>query len=167
MRIAGFEFVDGARFQSGAIIDAKAVGVALDALRKQCKGELTPQDVVDEARKPKSPLHSFFEWDESTAAEQHRLAQARGLIRSVIAIYVRKDEPAVRTKMFVHVPDEEPHYREASDALSHSKTRGLVLQRAWGELQSWRKRYADLREFAEVVEVIDEVAAKLPKAARH
>jgi hypothetical protein len=168
MRIAGFEFSDGARFQPGAHADAKAVGEHLEMLRKQCKGELTPKDVVDDARHDNSPLHSFFEWSDSEAAEAYRLSQARGLIRAVVAVYVSDDKPAVRQKAYVHINEPSaPHYRETSHAMSQKKTRELVLQRAWREFQQWRKRYKDLSEFAALFDAADEVVKKLPKAAKH
>lgn len=171
MRVAGYEFSDGARFQPGAGSDdkaAKTVGKHLEMLRKQCRGELTPKDVVDDARHDNSPLHSYFEWDDSAAAEQYRLKQARGLIRSVVAIYVNDKEPAVRQKAFVHINEGgAPHYRETSHAMSLTKTREMVLQQAWRELQQWRKRYSDLKEFSELVSVIDDLAKTLPKAARN
>jgi hypothetical protein len=164
MRIAGFEFSDGARFQAGAIQNANEVGTHLELLRKQFKGELTPKDVVEDARNPNSPLHSFFEWDDSAAAEQYRLKQARGLIRSVVAIYTTPKEPARRAKAFIHIPEAgAEHYRSTPDALSTKKTRELVLQRAWREFQGWRQRYKDLKEFADLFAAADEVAKKLPK----
>lgn len=46
-------------------------------------GQLTPELVVEEAQRPKSPLHQYFEWDDSAAAVKYRLEQARTLIRSV------------------------------------------------------------------------------------
>lgn len=165
MSIAGYEWKDGARFQSGALDDAKQVGDHLELLRKECKGELTPRDVVNDARNPNSPLHSHFEWDDSEAAEAYRLQQARNLIRSVVAIYVDDERPAQRVQAFVHVPEPgAPHYRDTAHALSQTKTRAMVLKRAWNELQAWRKRYAELSEFAEIVKVID--AIEPPKAAR-
>lgn len=167
MRIAGYEFSEGARFQPGAVKDAAEVGAHLEFLRQQSKGELTPEDVVQDARNPNSPLHSFFEWDDTAAAEQHRLQQARGLIKAVVAVYVQPDKPAVRTKMFVHVNEPgAPHYREKSHAMSQKKTREMVLRRAWNELQQWRRRYADLKEFADLIPVIDEVQKKLPAKVR-
>lgn len=165
MRIAGFEFSEGARFQPGAMKDAKAVGEHLELLRKQCKGELTPEDVLADAKHDNSPLHSYFEWNDSEAAHQHRLSQARGLIRSVVAIYVdeEKKKPAVRAKAYVHVPEPSaPHYREASHAMSQTKTRQMVLQRAWRELQAWKARYKDLKEFSDLFDVIDEVQRHIP-----
>lgn len=170
MRIAGFEFSEGVRFQPGAVRDAKAVGEHLELLRKQCKGELTPEDVLADAQHDNSPLHSFFEWDNTAAAHQHRLAQARGLIRAVVAVYVddEKQRPAVRQKAYVHVPEPSaPHYRETGHAMSVKKTRQMVLQRAWRELQAWKARYKDLQEFSDLFEVIDEVDKHLPKSAKH
>ena len=164
MRIGGYEFADGARFQAGANTNAKLVGEHLELLRQQCKGELTPQDVLADARNDNSPLHTFFEWNDGQAAEQFRLQQARGLIRSVVAIYVSEDKPAVRTKAYVHIPEPSaPHYREAGHAMSQAKTRQMVLQRAWRELAAWKQRYADIKEFAELFEVIEECERHLPK----
>lgn len=168
MKIAKYEFSEGARFQAGATQDPAIVGAHLELLRQQEKGELTPHDVVKDARNPNSPLHSFFEWSDTDAAEAYRLSQARGLIRAVVAVYISEDKPAVRTKMFVHINEPAaPHYREAGHAMSMKKTRDMVLRRAWQELQSWRERYKDLREFAELFPVIDEQIKALPKAAKH
>lgn len=168
MQIAGFEFADGARFQAGAHKNAAEVGAHLELLRKEHKGELTPEDVLKDAENPNSPLHSFFEWDDGEAARQHRLAQARGLIRSVVAIYTHDDKPATRTRAYVHVPEsrETAHYRRADHAMSQTNTREMVLRRAWQELQQWRQRYKDLSEFAKLIEVVDEIAKKLPVEVR-
>lgn len=167
MKIAGFEFSEGARFQAGAVQNATDVGKHLEMLREQCKGELTPADVLRDAKHNNSPLHSFFEWDDGEAAEQYRLQQARGLIRSVVAIYTDDKNPAVRTKAYVHISEPgAPHYREAGHAMSQKKTRDMVLQRAWRELQAWRSRYKDLKAFSELFDAMDEVVKKLPKAVR-
>ena len=167
MRVAGYEFSDGARFQPGASDNAGEVGAHLDHLRQHYKGELTPKDVVDDARNPNSPLHSFFDWNDTSAAEQHRLHQARGLIRSVVAIFVDDEKPAQRTKAFIHIPEPgAPHYRSAPDAMSSKKTREMVLQRAWRDWQAFRAKYKHLAEFAALFEAAGEVEKKLPKAAR-
>lgn len=158
MRIAGFEFSETAHFQKGAVRDPNAVGNHLEMLRQQRKGELTPQDVVDDARHSNSPLHSFFEWDDGAAAEAYRLVQARGLIRAVVAVYVSDDRPAVRQRAYVHVPEPGAgHYRETSHAMGLSTTREMVLRRAFAELNQWRKRYQDLHEFADLIKKIDQV----------
>lgn len=165
MKIAGFEFAEGARFQPGAEKNAKLVGEHIEMLRERFKGELTPQDILDDARNNNSPLHSFFEWDDGAAAEAYRLQQARGLIRSVVAIYVREDRPAIRQKAYVHIPERSaPHYREASHAMSQKKTREMVLKRAWSELQAWKSRYKDLQEFAGLINIIEVIDRDFPRS---
>lgn len=168
-KIAGFEFADGARFQSGQHPDANVVGGHIEMLREKFKGELTPQDILDDARNGNSPLHSFFEWNDSAAAEQHRLAQARGLIRSVVAIYTSPDKPAVRQRAYVSIrgAGQEAHYREVGHAMSVKSTRDIVLKTAWREFQQWRARYRDLQEFSELFDVADEVETKLLSGAKH
>jgi hypothetical protein len=161
MRIAGFEFAEGARFQPGAVKDAKLVGEHIEMLRKKCKGELTPEDILADAKHDNSPLHSFFEWDDSAAAQQHRLQQARGLIRAVVAVYVQEDKPAVRQRAYVHIAERSaPHYREATHAMSQTKTREMVLKTALSELQAWKRKYKDLKEFAALIKIIDMIDEK-------
>jgi hypothetical protein len=46
---------------------------------------LEPEQIVEFARNPSTALHSKFTWDDSVAAHQHRLWQARQLI----AVYIR------------------------------------------------------------------------------
>lgn len=161
-RIAKFEFALGARFQAGANQDPEAVGRRIESLREKFKGELTPEDVLNDAQDENSPLHTFFEWDDSAAAHQHRLQQARGLIRAVVAVYVRNDRPAMRTRAYVHIPQgETSHYREASHAMSVQATRDAVLRRALEELIGWQRRYKDLHEFADFCGEIDQLKLKL------
>ena len=166
MKIAGFEFASGARFQVGQHADAAIVGAHIEMLREKCKGELTAEDVLADARNDNSPLHSFFEWSDGDAAHQYRLHQARGLIRAVVAIYVSDDKPAVRQRAYVNIkaPGEPQHYREVSHAMSIKKTRDIVLQKALGELVSWRQRYRDLQAFADLFEEIDQLQLKLSQA---
>ena len=67
-------------------MDAKTQKVAharLERIRARNKGVLTPADVVKDASDESSPLHSYFTWDDTEAAHQYRLDQARTLIRNV------------------------------------------------------------------------------------
>jgi hypothetical protein len=158
MKIAGYEFAAGAKFQTGATPNAKAVGTHLEKLRKQHKGELTAQQVLEDAKKKTSPIHSFFEWDNSAAAEAYRLSQAQGLITAVVAIYTQDDQPPVQTRASVSVPDRQTgQVHEMSQVATHD----AVLRRALRELMAWRKRYEDLSELAPVFSVADLVEKSL------
>lgn len=61
----------------------KALEQRLERIRQRNGGVLTPDGVVKDARDPKSPLHEHFTWDDSLAAHQYRLDQARTLIRII------------------------------------------------------------------------------------
>lgn len=66
-------------------VDADAVAARLLELSKQNEG-LTAELVLAEAADVSSPLHDVFEWDDTEAATQWRLHQARNLIRSIRVI---------------------------------------------------------------------------------
>lgn len=46
--------------------------------------KLEQQQLIDAARDVESPLHDLFEWDDAKASMEHRLLQARQLIRVVV-----------------------------------------------------------------------------------
>jgi hypothetical protein len=79
--------------------------VVTDALKKieTRTGKLSPIAVIEAAREPDSPLHGYFEWDDSKAAEQYRLDQARCLIRSV-QFEVETIDLTMTAKRYVHDP---------------------------------------------------------------
>jgi hypothetical protein len=47
-------------------------------------GRLSAEAVVEDARNPTSPLHELINWDDEVAAHEHRLGQARRIIREVL-----------------------------------------------------------------------------------
>jgi hypothetical protein len=75
----------------------------LQAMADANNGLITPSGVVDAARALNHPLHEHFEWNDSIAAERHREAQARALIRSV-TIEVRTTRFTVQAPAFVRDP---------------------------------------------------------------
>lgn len=60
----------------------------IDELAAAHNGTVTPDMVVADAESADSPLHELFEWDDEKAAAQHRLYQARELIRSITVVFV-------------------------------------------------------------------------------
>lgn len=166
MRIE-YAYRDGARLQKGAGVPAQAVGERLERLRGDAGGELTPERVIVDARNLASPLHPLFEWDESEAAHQYRLVQARALIRAVIVRYrPAPDEAPRKVVAFVNVKDgDRQYYTATAVALANPKQRAIVLRQAWEDFHAIRRRYADLAEFATLFAALDEIEAALPPIA--
>lgn len=138
--------------------DAELVGAYLEELGQ----ELTPEVLVSKARNKKSPIHKFFNWDDKSAAQQHRLAQARRLIRSV-EIVVEVDHEARRVPMYhslVVSRESAPsrRYVHFDSIVKDDDSRRAVLDQALNELVTWQKRYRETRDvFGGVHSAIDEV----------
>jgi len=80
-----------------------AVRDRLQALADESNGRLTPDAVVEDASDPDSPLHLYFEWNDTNAARQWRLEQARALIRSVQVVF-RNSKETLTTVAYVRDP---------------------------------------------------------------
>lgn len=149
-----YQFKDGARLSG----DAQTIGEHIETLRMKKGGMLTPEDIVSDAKRARSPLHSAFEWDDSTAAQQYRLVQAREVLRAIVVVHETMESSPVRA--FVRVDtDEGTRFTSIQHAMSEDDLREQVLQRALRELTDWRQRYDHLKEFAKIFSVIDEAAA--------
>lgn len=120
-------------------------------------GQIKPDIVVKDAKSDKSPIHTCFEWNDGKAAHEYRLYQARNLIRSVVI----KKEGATRdvyVPKFVSVKKEdssEREYMEIQGMMEDEYSRIQYLRQAYNELLNWKRKYADLEEFAAVFEAIE------------
>jgi hypothetical protein len=72
---------------------SKRRALALCSEIEQIKGRVTPKTLLERARPNTSPIHELFEWDDSVAAEKHRVEQARRLIASVTITIVNVKHP--------------------------------------------------------------------------
>lgn len=141
-------------------LTAQAAGEELERIRRARNGNMIAADVLKEARKSSSPLHSVFEWDDKKAAHHYRLSQAGDLIRAVVIVdESRPDSAPVRAFVNVGV-DDDRGYTSVVAAMSDTVMRAQVISRAWKELEDWRKRYDGLVEFSQVFEVVDQTNRK-------
>lgn len=126
--------------------------------------EVTPEDVLSDAKRKRSPLHNFFEWEDSVAAEKYRVQQARYMLRS-IRVVVEK-EAVEETRAFVPVvirePEKEPRkvYTTVQYALSDEQLRQQTIEYALKQLENWRNRWNEYTELADALRAVDEVIAK-------
>lgn len=137
-------------------VPAQKAASHLEALRLKNNGRLSARLVVSDAKSERSPLHSLFTWDNRKAAEAHRLQQANALLSCIV---VEKDDDgndAHNIRAFVVVSGHaNESYTSIAVALSDPTLRTKILQDAFKELESWRKRYSDLEEMAEVFKAIE------------
>lgn len=93
-------------------------------------GELRPEEVIDFARNPNTELHQSFTWDDSEAARQHRLEQARRVIRRVVVEYTpAKSNGVVLIRKYHSVGEsrgENGGYKTAEMVLKHRPLRSQL-----------------------------------------
>lgn len=159
-----FKFRAGTRIKGLA---ASAAAAELERVRAE-RGGLTPEAVVEAAADATNPLHPAFEWNDSKAAHEHRLGQARGLIRAVITVEAGKTD----APLYVHVSvDNERQYLPAAVVASSPGLYAAAMAELQGHLRAAHKAVADLRRLApesevpSAVERLLEEAGELAKAA--
>lgn len=137
----------------------EVAGGYLMALYKQSGRKLTPQIVVDDAKKKHSILHDCFEWDNEVAGEKYRLHQARHIIN---CISVRKeiDDKQIEVRAFINVQKDKygahtsnylnkhghSYYVSIDDAMDDPGTREYTLDMAKRELSVFKHKYGQLCE---------------------
>ncbi len=141
-------------------MDAQTAGEHLERLRQKHMG-LTPKIVVEDAIKRTSPLHKCFDWDDRVAADKWREEQARYIIRGIAVVVGDSEEEEKKTlRAFVNISDEGSNlYTSIAHAMSDEELRAQLINRAYKELQDWRRRYDDLKEFAQVYAAINQLSA--------
>lgn len=131
----------------------------LQSLKK--KGLLKAEDVVAFAKSPKTALHKKFEWDNTKAAHEHRLWQAREMIVHVrVFIKTAKREVQVFVSLSSDRANPGGGYRERTTVLSIKKYREELLAQALADFKFWEEKYLELKELAPIFAA----AAKIRKS---
>lgn len=140
--------------------DMKVIGPELARLRA-AGVRLTPENIVIEARKKSSPLHSYFTWDAKEAHRQHLLSEAGRMLRSVKIIFetIVQGQPKLVAVRAYHVITEKVavansggdaeatplkngrRYAGLDEVLANQKLLDQVIERALKELQNIKKKF--------------------------
>lgn len=133
---------------------------------------LRAEDVVDFARDPGTELHKHFEWDDTKAAQEYRLEQARGLIRICVRV-VPNDETGKVTRSYVSLRRDRNNrsgggYRRIEDVMANHEMREQLLAEALDVLHRWERTYQNLTELAPIFEASKRVrkARRTGKASK-
>jgi hypothetical protein len=132
---------------------------ALDAIFKKRK-QITAQIVLEEARNKASPLHRFFDWNDATAAEKHRLEQAYEIIRvSKFVVFLAKpqEEPEAsdghQVRKFINVVRGDG-FKMRNEALEKQTQRQAFVEQKKSELRAWCRSVIDVSELDKMREAI-------------
>lgn len=139
-------------------IPAQVAGEYLEGLSQEDDG-LTKKKLLERSRPEDALLHDVFEWDDSIAAEKHRLWQAGYFISNIMTVEVRGEQIKPQ-RAIVSVTDsshaERAVYKPVHVALADVDSREIVLRNAIREMESFKEKYQNLTELANVIGAIDE-----------
>ena len=124
-------------------------------------GLLMPEHVVAAAKPKSSPLHNRFEWNNTKAAKQHRLWQARQLISVCVQILPGVSEPVAVYQSLSTDRAKGGGYRTTVALCSHAEMREQMLHDALHDLNTFQRKYAHLRQLSDVFSVIRKTTKRL------
>ncbi len=135
----------------------------LEEVRQASGGVLKADAVIEYASDPETALHSQFTWDDSTAAHNYRLWQARMLIRVVVKEAPAEDVAPMR--VYVSMLEDRygetgGGYRSTEEVMTDKDLREQLLQQATLEFERWRDKYEHIHELAEVFAAMDKVKTR-------
>jgi hypothetical protein len=163
-----YKWRQGSQFK----ISAQVVGERIDAIRSSLGRGLKATDVVQDAAGPRSPLHNIFNWNDRTAAHQHRLAVARNLLGALVTVYVdvNKSSEAKQVRSFVSLRDHgtkrDRTFFPLVEVMNDKAKREQLLKLAYGEYKAYHQRYRQLDELSELFQAGNVVFGRLPRKFR-
>lgn len=114
---------------------------------------LTAKNLVDASRPEDAPLHKEFEWRDDIAAEKFREQQARVLISNLVVI----TEETAPVRAYISINSAGQSYESIEVVLKDEDKRMQMFARALGELDCFKRKYANLKEFSGVFAEIEKL----------
>lgn len=135
----------------------KQIRNELETIKEQHGGMLDPADVVAFARNKKTALHGQFTWDDSKAAEEYRLWQARQIIRVQVMV-VPDSNHTVRAYVSLSDDRGEGGYRDIRTVMANKDMRKSLMAQAMRDMQLFEQKYSVLEELAAVLAAMRNVS---------
>ena len=141
----------GARFNDEK---AQRYGKEIEKLASKNGGNLDTEQIVESSRDKKSPLHDYFEWNDSTAGELYRRTQARHLVNRIeVVIYEDGHETSmpimINLKIIEEVGEkksEKRTYFQTDIVMKNEVLFNQLLNEAEAELIGLKTKYKNYKE---------------------
>lgn len=134
-------------------VDADKLGHAIERLDAK-----TPECFVEAAQRNSTPqerlLHQCLVWDDKAAAHAHRLYLARHVLSAIDVIASPGEEPK-RAFVSIRPDDGERRYFSSREIERSIPLQTYMLEAARRDLESWRRRYAQLKDLCRDIELVE------------
>ncbi len=115
----------------------------------ETEGDATAELILEDAKAEDSPLHDFFEWDDTEAARQHRLYQARTIATNIVEVVVVEGvETDQRSFFSVTNEDKKAVYVTVKTAIDNKIYSKQLLDKLINHLQNTTEVMKMFREHA-------------------
>ena len=142
-------------FQNKTLADPNIIATILENIRIGNNGELRAQDILEYARNnTQSPIHDMFEWDDKIAAEEHRLTQAKTIIR---AVYIEEEINEKPTIIRAYISKQDVGEKEPGTfitiqaAMEDPIRRGRIIESALLDLKRFTAKYEKYDAFSQCI----------------
>ncbi len=134
---------------------------AIEIVFEQNKGEVTAEQLLDivKACGEDNPLYKVFEWDDTAAARQYRLSQARWILRASRVNFRPEGEletVQIRRTINLQASDEKMVYVRVEDALKSKEYVEQMKRQCENVLDSWFEKWRPLLGEKFVQEMLSE-----------
>lgn len=134
----------------------------LEIIRNKNDGILRPHDVVHFAANPKTALHSHFTWDDTKAAQEYRLEEARRLIRVAVVLEPNTSKTVRAYVSLTGERNQDGGYRAIAEVLSDEDLMARLLDDALDDLNLFKNKYETLRQLSKLESVFQAIDTVLP-----
>ena len=167
-----FAYLLGTKVNNADKADPQVIGEEIDRIRAENDGNITSQIFQDASRDKDAPCHQHFEWNQDEAANKYRNIQAGEIIRSISVVRWTEEGEKSTVRAFSSVPapggaSNARVYVSTIEAMEDKDDRTFILQEMLNQLVSMRKRWAQINELADELELVDKLVTQVrQKVAR-
>ena len=147
-------------------VDAAKAYKEIIRLKEKNNDFVSPELLVESAKKTTSELHPLFNWDDTDAARQYRLSQASHVLRSIEVIYIENPKRPTRAFEIAYRkrsgdPKTVTLYATSEEVAADPDVHARLVAEAVRGLIAWRNRYQALNEMRNLVRIIDKTVEEL------
>lgn len=117
----------------------------------------SPESIVEYAKNDRTELHKCFEWDDKIAGHKYRLEQARHILTLIVvkADDEEKEKGFTPVRIFVKSGDAPREYTKVNIAVRNEDAYQKLLENARRDAEAFMRKYENLPEVREIIEVIE------------